>query len=66
MAQRRRGFHGAAESLPNGRVVLIAGSGHDVLSRSPCAQHIVIDFLDDPTGYDARCATAVRPPAFDD
>ena len=56
----------AAESLPNGRVVRIAGSGHDVLSRSTCAQRILVEFLDDPTGYDAGCAAALRPPAFED
>jgi pimeloyl-ACP methyl ester carboxylesterase len=56
----------AAEGLPNGRVVRIAGSGHDVISRSTCAQRILVDFLDDPTGYDSACAAAVKPPAFDD
>ncbi|MDT5152334.1 MAG: hypothetical protein QOI01_4067, partial [Mycobacterium sp.] len=55
----------AAEGLPNGRVVRIAGSGHDVLSRSTCAQQILIDFLDDPTGYDAGCAATLPPPTFD-
>jgi pimeloyl-ACP methyl ester carboxylesterase len=56
----------AAQGLPNGRVVRIAGSGHDVISRSTCAQRILVDFLDDPTGYDSACAAAVKPPAFDD
>jgi pimeloyl-ACP methyl ester carboxylesterase len=56
----------AAEGLPNGRVVRIAGSGHDVLSRSACAQQILVDFLDDPTGYDAGCAATLPPPTFDD
>lgn len=55
----------AAEGLPNGRVVRIPGSGHDVLSQSPCAQQITIDFLDAPTDYDAGCAAAVQVPAFD-
>jgi pimeloyl-ACP methyl ester carboxylesterase len=55
----------AAEGLPNGRVVRIAGSGHDVLSRSTCAQQITVDFLDDPTDYDAGCAADVPVPAFD-
>jgi pimeloyl-ACP methyl ester carboxylesterase len=55
----------AARTLPHGRVVRFADSGHDVLSRSVCAQHIVVDFLDDPTGYDTCCASAIRTPAFD-
>lgn len=55
----------AAEGLPNGRVVRIAGSGHDVLSASTCAQQITIDFLDDPTDYDAGCAATTRVPPFD-
>jgi pimeloyl-ACP methyl ester carboxylesterase len=55
----------AAEGFPNARVVRIAGSGHDVLSASPCAQRITVDFLDDPRGYDAKCAAETRVPAFD-
>lgn len=55
----------AAEGLPNGHVVRIAGSGHDVLSASTCAQQITIDFLDDPTDYDAGCAATTRVPPFD-
>jgi pimeloyl-ACP methyl ester carboxylesterase len=55
----------AAEGLPNGDVVRIAGSGHDVLSGSPCAQQIMVDFLREPTGYDAGCAATLRVPAFD-
>ncbi len=54
----------AAQRFPNGRVVRIAGSGHDVLSKSTCAQQILVDFLDDPTGYDATCAGELRAPAF--
>lgn len=55
----------AAEGFPNGRVVRITGSGHDVLNGSPCAQQITLDFLDDPAGYDAGCAAAVPMPAFE-
>ena len=54
----------AAEGFPNGRVVRIAGSGHNALRSSPCAQQITLDFLNDPTGYDARCAAGLRTPAF--
>jgi pimeloyl-ACP methyl ester carboxylesterase len=56
----------AAEGFPNGRVVRIAGSGHNALSSSPCAQQITLDFLDDPTGYDAGCAAGLHTPAFAD
>jgi pimeloyl-ACP methyl ester carboxylesterase len=56
----------AAEGFPNGRVVRIAGSGHNALSSSPCAQQITLDFLNDPTGYDAGCAAGLRTPAFAD
>ena len=54
----------AAEGFPNGRVVRIAGSGHNALSSSPCAQQITLDFLNEPTGYDAGCAAGLRTPAF--
>ena len=55
----------AAEGFPNGRVVRITGSGHDILRGSPCAQRVTLDFLDDPTGYDAACAATVPMPAFE-
>jgi pimeloyl-ACP methyl ester carboxylesterase len=55
----------AAEGLPNSSVVRIAGSGHDVLSRSTCAQQITVDFLDDPTDYDESCAARVSVAPFD-
>jgi pimeloyl-ACP methyl ester carboxylesterase len=55
----------AAEGLPNGRVVRIAGSGHDVISRSACAQRILVDFLDYPTDYDSACAADLGPAKFD-
>lgn len=54
----------AAEGFPNGRVVRIAGSGHNALSSSPCAQQITLDFLNDPTGYDVGCAAGLRTPTF--
>ena len=65
MDHRSRDAFMAARTLPNSTVVRFADAGHDVLSRSVCAQQIVVDFLDHPAGYDTACAAALRAPTFE-
>jgi hypothetical protein len=51
--------------LKNTQVVKFPGIGHAVLPKSPCAQSIMIAFLDNPTKpVDRICAAQTVPPTF--
>jgi pimeloyl-ACP methyl ester carboxylesterase len=56
----------AATGLPNSRLLRFPGVGHTVVSWSECAQSVMLDFLNQPTGgYDTGCLDTLAVPPFD-
>jgi pimeloyl-ACP methyl ester carboxylesterase len=53
-----------ARSLTSATAITIAGAGHRVVPRSPCAQAVMASFLATPDAPDTRCAADRTPPTF--
>ena len=58
------GAKAAAASLSNATIISIQGVGHFVSSASPCAQAVIVSFVDDPHAPDTSCAGALKPASF--
>jgi pimeloyl-ACP methyl ester carboxylesterase len=58
------GAKAAAAKLSNRTIISIPGVGHFVSPASPCAQAVIVSFLDDPAAPDTSCVSAVKPPSF--
>ncbi|WP_411103243.1 alpha/beta fold hydrolase [Streptomyces sp. cmx-4-9] len=54
-----------ARTLSRATVVTIPYVAHVAFAASPCAQEIVLSFLDAPTAPKTDCIKGLRPPAFE-
>jgi pimeloyl-ACP methyl ester carboxylesterase len=58
----------AAKTLPNSRVLVFPGSGHEVALNTPdaaaCFLEVMRSFYDDPSRYTTDCVAALRIPPF--
>ena len=58
----------AAKNLPNSRVLVVPGSGHEVALNTPdaaaCFLQVMRSFYDDPARYNADCVASLRVPPF--
>jgi pimeloyl-ACP methyl ester carboxylesterase len=53
-----------ARALTDATVITIAGAGHFVVPRSPCAQAVMASFLATPDAPDTGCVAESTPPTF--
>jgi TAP-like protein len=58
------GAKAAAVRLSSATIIAIPGIGHFVSPSSPCAQRVIVSFLDNPAALDASCVAGLTPQTF--